>query len=94
MKRLRRKSDLPSHIAADRIGGEELATWPLLEPLRRDPRIREYAGVMHHFFTEESISSVEESVDIDNNTAVHTSTAVGDEADDRLDPTPDPLARN
>jgi hypothetical protein len=45
---------LPIMMEHGHVGGQALATWPLLAPLREDKRIQSYADVMRDFITYET----------------------------------------
>ncbi|WP_127476507.1 hypothetical protein [Microbacterium sulfonylureivorans] len=50
---------LPVMIERDKIGGKGVATWPLLAPLREDPRIQDYADIMRDYLSEEADITIE-----------------------------------
>lgn len=50
---------LPVMIEREKIGGEGVATWPLLTPLREDPRIQRFADIMRDYLSEEADITIE-----------------------------------
>lgn len=52
---------LPTMVERDKVGGRELATWPLLAPLRGDPRVQTYADVLRVYLTDEVDNTVEDA---------------------------------
>jgi len=50
---------LPTMISRDHVAGKELATWPLLAPLRQDARIKQYADIMKDYLSEEAYSTAD-----------------------------------
>lgn len=55
---------LPMMVERDKVAGKELATWPLLSPLREDPRIQQYAEIMRDYLSDEADSKVIETEDM------------------------------
>ncbi|MEB0287490.1 hypothetical protein QN355_13105 [Cryobacterium sp. 10S3] len=49
---------LPVMVERDKVAGMALATWPLLAPLREDPRIQRYADIMGDYLSDEADNSV------------------------------------
>jgi hypothetical protein len=54
---------LPVMIEREKIGGKGLASWPLLAPLRDDPRIHDYIDVMRDYLNEEAADIATENAD-------------------------------
>jgi len=50
---------LPKLIERDKVGGEQLATWPLIAPLRADSRIQDYVELMKDYLSDEAASSAD-----------------------------------
>lgn len=68
---------LPVMIERDKIGGKELATWPLLAPLREDPRIEGFADIMRDYLSEEADITME-SAEIDGRVTARSELAPGE----------------
>lgn len=74
---------LPDLVKREKVEGRELATWPLLSPLRDDERIKEYAGIMRDYLSEEADTAADSAESEEPlPTSEDRSPSAGDQASD------------
>lgn len=57
---------LPKLVSRGKIGGRELAKWPLIAPLREDIRIEEHVDIMREYLSTEAIQADEDDEVLDS----------------------------
>lgn len=57
---------LPMLVEREKVAGRELATWPLLAPLREDSRIQKYAEIMRDYLSDEADNTVADAESVEH----------------------------
>ncbi|TQL42980.1 hypothetical protein FB468_0991 [Leucobacter komagatae] len=81
---------LPALIDRDKIDGRALATWPLLRPLREDPRINEHSEIMREYLHDENEISAAERLEVEAETAMDLDSFTSEVIDSGTDGTGEP----